>query len=174
MSDVVRFRPVRRFRPAPVRPPRPTLPLRWLPLLLAIAAAVTLTGTQNGAVPVAKSPAVPVLFGMCSDARQTDCIIDGDTIRYRSVKIRIADIDAPEVFSPKCASERALGQRAAYRLRELMNAGPVQFVRRGDRDEDMYGRKLRVIERNGRSLGDILVAEGLARPWDGARRSWCG
>jgi micrococcal nuclease len=47
-------------------------------------------------------------------------------------------------------------------------------VRSGLRDEDRYGRKLRTIERDGRSLGDVLVAEGLARPWDGARRSWCG
>jgi endonuclease YncB( thermonuclease family) len=38
----------------------------------------------------------------------------------------------------------------------------------------MYGRKLRVISRNGRSVADALVAEGLARRWDGARRSWCG
>lgn len=30
------------------------------------------------------------------------------------------------------------------------------------RDEDRYGRKLRVLVRNGRSLGDILVSEGLA------------
>jgi endonuclease YncB( thermonuclease family) len=37
-----------------------------------------------------------------------------------------------------------------------------------------YGRKLRILVRNGRSLGDTLVAEGLARRWDGARRSWCG
>jgi len=28
------------------------------------------------------------------------------------------------------------------------------------RDEDRYGRKLRVVVRNGRSLGDQLVSEG--------------
>ena len=33
------------------------------------------------------------------------------------------------------------------------------------RDEDRYGRKLRVVVRNGRSLGDQLVSEGLARTW---------
>jgi endonuclease YncB( thermonuclease family) len=58
-------------------------------------------------------------------------------------------------------------------LLELINAGPIELVRRG-RDEDRYGRKLRVIARHGRSLSDTLVAEGLARRWDGRRRSWCG
>jgi endonuclease YncB( thermonuclease family) len=47
-------------------------------------------------------------------------------------------------------------------------------VATGGRDEDRYGRKLRVVQRDGRSIADTLIAEGLARRWDGARRSWCG
>jgi micrococcal nuclease len=113
-------------------------------------------------------------FVLCAWARRPNCVIDGDTIRYGGRKIRLEDIDAPEVFSPKCASERARGERATRRLLELINAGPFELVRTGARDEDRYGRKLRTLERAGRSLGAILVAEGLARPWDGARHPWCG
>lgn len=112
-------------------------------------------------------------FVLCAQTRAPNCVIDGDTIRYRGTKIRLEDIDAPEVFSPRCASEAARGERATRRLLELLNAGAFEVVA-GGRDEDRYGRKLRVIARGGRSLGGILVAEGLARPWDGARRSWCG
>ena len=53
----------------------------------------------------------------------------------------------------------------------LVNDGAFALARWDGRDEDQYGRKLRV--RDGQSLGMVLVAEGLARPWDGARRSWC-
>ena len=113
-------------------------------------------------------------FVLCAGAQRQNCVIDGDTIRYGGIKIRLADIDAPEIFSPKCASEAARGQRATQRLLELMNAGPFQVVRNGGRDEDRYGRKLRTIERDGVSVGDVLIADGLARRWDGARRSWCG
>ena len=42
---------------------------------------------------------------------QPNCVIDGDTIRYGGIKIRLEDIDAPEVFSPKCASEATRGER---------------------------------------------------------------
>ncbi|CAN5343435.1 hypothetical protein BH09PSE3_BH09PSE3_04780 [soil metagenome] len=42
-----------------------------------------------------------------------------------------------------------------------------------DRDADRYGRKLRIVMRHGASIGEELVAEGLAREWDGARHSWC-
>jgi endonuclease YncB( thermonuclease family) len=103
-----------------------------------------------------------------------NCVIDGDTIRLGGVKIRLEDIDAPEVFSPKCASELARGNRATERLLALLNQGPFELVRTGRRDRDRYGRKLRTLERSGRSLGAVLVAEGLARPWDGARHPWCG
>jgi endonuclease YncB( thermonuclease family) len=101
-------------------------------------------------------------------------VIDGDTIRYGGVRIRLEDIDAPETHEPRCAVEAALGRQATLRLLELVNVGPFELVRTGTRDEDRYGRKLRVLARDGRSLADTLVAEGLARPWDGARRSWCG
>jgi endonuclease YncB( thermonuclease family) len=57
-------------------------------------------------------------------------------------------------------------------MRQLLNAGPFE-VELYARDEDQYGRKLQVITRDGRSLGQILVAEGLARNWDGARHPWC-
>jgi micrococcal nuclease len=123
---------------------------------------------------VSESFAGSGVFGLCAERRLQNCVIDGDTIRYGGAKIRLADIDTPEIFSPKCASEAALGQQATERLLELINAGPFEVVPSGSRDEDRYGRKLRTVERNGRSLGDILVAEGLARPWDGGGRGWCG
>jgi endonuclease YncB( thermonuclease family) len=112
-------------------------------------------------------------YSLCQSAAQRSCVIDGDTIRYNGSKIRIADIDTPEISEPKCASEAALGHRAKERLLDLLNEGPFEVVHPGGRDEDVYGRKLRVLMRDGRSLGMILVDERLARRWTGARRSWC-
>ena len=113
-------------------------------------------------------------FTLCSRENRAQCVVDGDTIHYAGLKIRLEDIDAPETYQYKCESELALGKRATNRLLELINSGPFELGNHGGRDEDRYGRKLRTIERHGRSLGEILVAEGLARHWDGARRSWCG
>lgn len=153
----------------------------WLPLatLIMVAASLWVAAEFNATSPLlprltSEGRPHPVSFGLCAVVSSPNCVIDGDTIRHHGVKIRLADIDAPEVQSPKCASERERGERATRRLLELMNGGPVQMARYDSRDEDVYGRKLRVIARDGRSLGGILVAEGLARPWDGARRSWCG
>lgn len=112
-------------------------------------------------------------FRKCVSGSRTNCVIDGDTIWIRDVKVRIADIDTPEISEPKCRSELALGNRATARLIELINAGPFEMKRWQGRDEDRYGRKLRVLVRNGRSIGDILVAEGLARTWSGRREPWC-
>ena len=111
-------------------------------------------------------------FILCRGARGT-CVVDGDTIWLAGENIRIADINTPEVSSPQCAAEARLGKRATLRLQRLLNAGPFQ-VRRGVRDEDVYGRKLRTLHRDGQSLGAVLVAEGLAHEWRGFKESWCG
>ena len=98
-------------------------------------------------------------------------VIDGDTFRYGGEKIRIADIDTPEVDG-RCAYETELAARATDRLGELLHEGPFA-LEPVDRDEDRYGRKLRIVTRGGRSIGDVLVAEGLAREWTGRREPWC-
>jgi micrococcal nuclease len=55
----------------------------------------------------------------------------------------------------------------------LLNAGPFSVVEYGSRDTDKYGRKLRDLTRGGKSLGSVLVSEGLAERWTGHRRDWC-
>jgi endonuclease YncB( thermonuclease family) len=136
----------------------------------AIGGNGAVVSRQNGASALSGNG----VFVLCAQAREANCVIDGDTIRFGGVKIRLEDIDAPETQEPRCASEAARGRRATARLLELINAGPFELVRAGEREVDRYGRRLRTIERDGRSLGDMLIAEGLARRWDGARRSWCG
>lgn len=111
-------------------------------------------------------------FAVCAGTARVTCVVDGDTIWLEGRKIRIADIDTPEVSSPQCAREAALGREATQRLTQLLNAGPFT-LRSVGRDTDVYGRDLRIVTRNGASLGDVLVAEGLAHVWDGAKHSWC-
>lgn len=120
----------------------------------------------------APGAAVSIRFHQCAGASDTNCVIDGDTVRFSGMTVRIADIDTPETRDYGCASEKALGDRATRRMRELLNAGPFT-VGGYPRDEDVYGRKLRILTRDGVSLGEMLVAEGLARKWDGARHPWC-
>ena len=135
--------------------------------------SATLRGTTDA---IAPSPAVKVAAGrfpICGSGARIDCVVDGDTIWLAGAKIRVADINTPEIASPQCAAERRLGERATVRLQALLEAGPFE-VRAGQRDEDRHGRKLRTFHRDGQSLGDILVAEGLAHPWNGNRESWCG
>jgi hypothetical protein len=76
------------------------------------------------------------------------------------------------VVSPRCSFELQLGQQAAARLVSLVNAGPFEIVPTS-RDQDGAGRKLRLLMRDGQSLGDVLVSENLADPVAQARRSWC-
>lgn len=113
------------------------------------------------------------MFGKCTGGHRNACVIDGDTLWIDGTKVRVADIDAPEISEPKCALELALGNRATERLIELVNQGPFEIRVWPGRDKDRYGRALRVLMRDGHSIGDILVSEGLARTWTGRREPWC-
>ena len=102
----------------------------------------------------------------------TPIAIDGDTISLCRERIRLVDVDSPELRS-RCPSERRLAIQARNRLSQLLRE-PFRLVRSG-RARDRYGRRLAVVVRvrDERSVGDILVAERLARTWSGRRMPWC-
>ena len=142
-------------------------------LPLAAAAAVALWPQAGEAQGGREEHAA--LFPVCKGPVRVTCVVDGDTIWYRGTKIRIADIDTPEVSQPRCPRERALGRRATERMRQLLNAGRFGLAPPSDgRTRDRYGRELRIVTRGGQSLGAILVREGLAARWGDRRKAWCG
>lgn len=98
-------------------------------------------------------------------ARRWHCVHDGDTVWWQGEKIRISDIDAPELAG-KCEAERRQALAARDRLVALLQARPVTIRRTG---KDRFGRTL---ARFG-SLGEQLVREGLASRWPN-RTDWCG
>lgn len=111
-------------------------------------------------------------FGLCHSGGGINCVVDGDTFWFAGEKYRIAGIDAPETHDARCADEQARGDAATYRLHALLNDGAFS-LKSIDRDTDRYGRKLRDVVRGDASLGDVLITEGLARPYGGGRRPWC-
>ncbi len=111
-------------------------------------------------------------FSLCDGPVRVNCVVDGDTFWFKGDKIRIADIDAPEIASPRCRDERHAGELARDQLLVLLNAGGFSLSSVW-RDMDRYGRKLRTVTRGEQSIGEMLVAEGLARRWNEARRDWC-
>lgn len=132
-------------------------------------------GTPTEEITIPPLPRIDTLsarFVLCDGPIRTNCVVDGDTFWFRGDKIRIADIDAPEIFSPRCQEEKHVGEIARDRLLVLLNAGNFS-LQSGWRDTDRYGRKLRTVTRADRSLGETLVEEGLARRWNGPAYAWC-
>jgi endonuclease YncB( thermonuclease family) len=108
-------------------------------------------------------------------------VLDGDTLEVAAriwldqeitIKVRLDGIDTPEIRA-KCAAERAAAARAKAFVSELVDAGPVAL--RQIRYGKYAGRVLaRVAAADGRDLSRALIAERLARPYNGGRRRpWC-
>ena len=149
------------------------LPSLWILLFAAVVGTAGYYGLSLNSAALPRLDLKNERFSTCGYISRDNCVIDGDTFLLKGEKIRVAVIDAPETGGAQCSSEAELGARATLRLRQLLNEGPFELRSYDSRDIDRYGRKLRVIIRNGRSLGDTLIAEGLARRWTGRRQPWC-
>lgn len=147
-------------------------------VLIAIALAL---------VPVS---ALSAPAGSCAhDAKTFRCVkylrnYDGDTITVevpgvhpllgKKISVRVVGIDTPEKTGKKpCEKDRA---RDAQRLvQNLLKSASTIELRNADRDK--YFRILAEVWADGKSVGEILVKNGLAYRYDGGRkpasRSWC-
>jgi endonuclease YncB( thermonuclease family) len=150
---------------------------RWLAFALvplAAAGVLTLVPRAGEAQVAGGGERHSARFPLCAGPVRVTCVVDGDTFWLAGTKIRVADIDTPEVSRPACPEERRLGKRATERLRQLLNAGRFGLVAPSDgRTRDRYGRELRIVTRGGQSLGAVLVREGLAARWGGPKPRWC-
>jgi endonuclease YncB( thermonuclease family) len=114
-------------------------------------------------------------------------VVDGDTIRVAGETFRLVGFDAPETYRAQCPSERHLGNRATFRLRQLVAGGGLDLERvacacpTGTEGTPRcnYGRSCGVLRARGQDVGAVLIAEGLARVYVCGRRScpkreaWC-
>ena len=120
--------------------------------------------------------------------REKPTVVDGDTVRWQGLRIRLVGFDTPETGNrARCQSERARGDSATARLRHLIANGTttLELVRcacpSGTEGTDVcnYGRSCGVLMVNGKDAGQTLIAEGLARPYQcqrfscPPRGSWC-
>lgn len=124
-------------------------------------------------------PTLSTLVAMTALAACPNPIVhDGDTIRCGIERVRLVNIDAPELAgSERCraASRRrlagsrnpawcdsALGERSRDALAALVARGQTSIAPVG---RDRYGRLLARVLVNGRDAGAYLIGRGLARPW---------
>ena len=104
-------------------------------------------------------------------------VVDGDTIDFDGVPVRILGVDTPETFRSRCPNEYRLGILAKVRLQQLLDAGEVRFEATG---YDRFGRVLANVFAGKVDVGAELLREGFALPYvpgpiDKARRLaiWC-
>ena len=110
-------------------------------------------------------------------------IKDGDTLAVNlpglppalnPVGVRLRGVDTPESGGrAKCMSERKLAERATRFTRQAITAaGSIEFERPS---WDKYGGRVDAdVWVDGERLADLLIAAGLARPYEGGKRAgWC-
>jgi micrococcal nuclease len=108
-------------------------------------------------------------------------VIDGDTIRVaigiwpdeEVTAIRVRGVDTPELKA-KCPEERALAQKAKAFTAGFLPAGSIVILRKIKADKYRGRYDADVQTSDGRELAAALIAAGIARPYQGAKRgAWC-
>jgi endonuclease YncB( thermonuclease family) len=152
-------------------------------LILPVAAvlgAVALSISGSGMLERAKSPRTAttattsrgLVFGLCNEGGLTNCVVSGDSFYLGGKTVRVAGIEAPQLYGAACPKEATLGRKSADRLQGLLNSGELEMTKVGQ-DLDRYGLLLRNVAVDGKDVGRTLVAAGLARDIGDLTRSWC-
>jgi endonuclease YncB( thermonuclease family) len=112
-------------------------------------------------------------FYFCGTSGLDNCVMSGDTFWYKKTKVALADIAAPRTDGAACQQERDRGFAAKVRLKDLLSSGRFDLETLNVAGPGAAPGVMRVVTRNGRSLGSILVSEGLAKPRMARQQSWC-
>lgn len=111
-------------------------------------------------------------------------VIDGDTVAFQAnwlpdplkkeLSLRVFGVDTPEKgFRAKCPQEDQRGQAATAFTKQLINTAQNKQIVLMDWDK-YGGRVLGDILLDGKSLRQMLIANGYAREYYGeAKTSWC-
>jgi endonuclease YncB( thermonuclease family) len=100
-------------------------------------------------------------------------VVDGDTVRVNGRLTRLVGFNTPETYQPQCEGEAALGRQATARLHQIIASGTpsVKTVRCACRpgtegtEACNYARACGELTVDGKSVGAILISEGLAAPF---------
>lgn len=100
--------------------------------------------------------------------------IDGDTYVCHGERIRVENIDAPELHG-RCVGEIDAARAARlFAQHALDGALLIEIKIHERRPRDRYGRTLARVLVDGDDLGGLMIEAGLARSYHGERRrSWC-
>jgi len=102
-------------------------------------------------------------------------VIDGDTIENTTngVRYRLDNIEAArDSDQAVCASERDEGARATAAAEQLVGRARTLTVTPTGRF-DGAGQPLVFVSLDGRDLGELLMAQGAARPARARAEPWC-
>ena len=102
---------------------------------------------------------------------------DGDTcyvtVDGKNNKIRLLELDTPEISKPKCDEELELGLKARDYINNLIeNASSIEF--KTEYKEDYFGRILSYLIIDGEDVSAKLVSNNLGVVYDrNNKNDWC-
>ncbi len=153
------------------------LPLRALAMALLGGSAVALAVAPQmpWAQPAPRTTAnfggvtINASFNPCGGDRRGNCVLSPREFSYGNEVYHLADVRTPDGQFPACAAEERLAGKAERTLIGILNGGAFES-RPDPADSDP---RARILIRDGVSIGQIMIAKGVAQPWAPEPYNWC-
>ncbi|BAV65393.1 hypothetical protein [Sphingobium cloacae] len=109
-------------------------------------------------------------FDACSsEARAAACVVSPREFSYGSTTYHLSDIRTPDAQFPACDAEAQLAGKATRTFIGILNGGAFESLP-DPTDSDPAAR---ILMRDGVSIGQIMIAKGVAQPWAPQPYNWC-
>ena len=130
------------------------------PVIIGLATLV------NGIIPTMAASRIPITCAKLT-------AIDGDSIKCDGVNMRdmgdgapfVSGYDTPETRKAKCEAEKSLGLIARKRMAQLLTTPGLVIYDSGVTDGRYQRPLVWIMLPDGRSVGSVMIAEGLAKVW---------
>jgi len=97
------------------------------------------------------------------------CVLSPREFSYGNTTYHLSDIRTPDGRFPACDAEERLAGKAKRTFIGILNGGAFESL--PDPADSNPGA--RILMRDGVSIGQIMIAKGVAQPWAPQRYNWC-
>lgn len=109
-------------------------------------------------------------FDACSgSARAAACVLSPREFSYGNRTYHLSDIRTPDGQFPACDAEQQLAGKAQRTFIGILNGGAFESLP----DPSDSDPAARILMRDGVSIGQIMIAKGVAQPWAPKPYNWC-
>jgi hypothetical protein len=150
------------------------VPVGMVLAAIAFAGAAVMLAAQilpaDGKAPEVQAPmSIDETFALCDGSTGQSCVLSADRYSYHGRTYRLTGMQVPNLEKPRCKMEADRAVQARRTLAILLNGGVFDALA----DPSQKDPDVRILTRDGVSIGQLMILKGQARSLSDGAINWC-